>query len=560
MKKHNRKKIKLSFSKLLFSFGVILVLLSLQIVYAVIISNYKSTLEDNASDMSWAVTGTVTTQLTYYRDEIYNILNETKQIISNENITNGLKFIEEQRNIRKDIQSFWFYCEDGSCWKIENNTIVPNSLENLAINISYLSKAANEKICIGSSNDFHDLFFPLKTDWIYKDKAVYMIAECKNTYIQNLVESIGRGIARYSYVVDSWGNILYASKEAVQSDLEKYNNWAIKQPDGISTKNNNWYHIFSGDNSGFKTITVTNLKLSVLEPLKQITINFLFILIILLFIIIAIAWISSHLVSRPITKLATKIEKFNVNDDLKQFNFDSMYISELDKLYKSFIDMAKQNQQFVKQMKEEHEILRKTELNVLQEQINPHFLYNTLTSIQWLCKSGKNEKAVKMVATLGKFYRIGLNNGKEFITIRQELEHAKCYLSMQEYRFENQFDWEIIASEDVMDYLCCRIIIQPFLENAIYHGMESEIEKEKITVRVTKDDALYIWIEDNGIGMSKEKCEEVLKKDDKNSNHVGIRNVNDRIQICFGKEYGISIISEIDEGTTIKIRLPLKKS
>ena len=110
-----------------------------------------------------------------------------------------------------------------------------------------------------------------------------------------------------------------------------------------------------------------------------------------------------------------------------------------------------------------------------------------------------------------------------------------------------------------MDYLCCRIIIQPFLENAIYHGMESEIEKGKIIVRVTKEDALYIWVEDNGIGMTKDKCESILKNDNKNNNHVGIRNVNDRIQICFGKEYGVTIISEVDKGTKIKIRLPLKK-
>lgn len=165
-----------------------------------------------------------------------------------------------------------------------------------------------------------------------------------------------------------------------------------------------------------------------------------------------------------------------------------------------------------------------------------------------------------MTATLGKFYRIGLSKGKELITIREELLHASSYMSMQEYRFSNQFDWQIIASEDVMDYLCCRIIIQPFLENAIYHGMESEIEKGKIIVRVTKEDALYIWVEDNGIGMTKDKCEAILKNDNKNSNHVGIRNVNDRIQICFGKEYGVTIISEVDKGTKIRIRLPFKKN
>lgn len=550
---------KISFSKLLFGFSIILVLLSLEILYAVIIKNYKSTLEETASDMSWAVTGTITTQLSYYKDEIYNTLSEINQIIATNGLDDGWQFIEEQDKIHEDFLAVWFCSEDGDYWKIENGEAIAYT-DKLKINTSYLSLAARDHLCIGSTNESYNINFPLKTNWLYQNKAVYMILECKNTYIQNLVESIGRGKARYSYVVDSWGELLYASKETIQSELETYNDWAIKQPDGVSKKDDNWYHIFSGDESGFKTITVTNQKMTVATPLKQITIYFLFVLAALLVVIAGIGSITSWLFSRPITKLAKSIEKFNVNDDLEQLNFNSIYILELDKLQKSFIDMAKQNQEFVKQMNEDHETLRKTELNVLQEQINPHFLYNTLTSIQWLCKTGKNEEAAKMTATLGKFYRIGLSKGKELITIREELLHANSYMSMQEYRFSNQFDWQIIASEDVMDYLCCRIIIQPFLENAIYHGMESEIEKGKIIVRVTKEDALYIWVEDNGIGMTKDKCEAILKNDNKNSNHVGIRNVNDRIQICFGKEYGVTNISEVDKGTKIRIRLPFKKN
>lgn len=551
---------KIPFSKLLFSFSIILVLLSLEILYAVIVKNYKSTLEETASDMSWAVTGTITTQLSYYSDEIYNILSEINQIITTNGFDDGWKFIEKQAHIRKDFQAIWFCDEDGNYWKIENGEVVTyNDTDLLSIDLSRLSTAAKKHLCISSTNGSYNINFPFKTDWLYQDKTIYMILECNNSCIRNLVESIGRGKYRYSYVVDSWGELLYASKETNQSELETYNDWAIKQPDGVSKKNENWYHIFSNNESGFKTVTVTNLKMTVATPLKQITIYFLFVLIALLIVIAGIGWISSWLFSRPITKLAKSIEKFNVNDELEQLNFNSIYISELYKLQESFIDMAKQNQKFVKQMNEEHEILRKTELNVLQEQINPHFLYNTLTSIQWLCKTGKNEEAAKMTATLGKFYRIGLSKGKELITIREELLHASSYMSMQEYRFSDQFDWEIIAPEDVMDYLCCRIIIQPFLENAIYHGMESEIERGKIIVRVIKEDALYIWIEDNGIGMTKDKCKAILANDNKNNNHVGIRNVNDRIQICFGEEYGVTILSEVDKGTKIKIRLPLKK-
>lgn len=371
---------KISFSKLLFGFSIILVLLSLEILYAVIIKNYKSTLEETASDMSWAVTGTITTQLSYYKDEIYNTLSEINQIITTNGLDDGWQFIEEQDKIHEDFLAVWFCSEDGDYWKIENGEAIAYT-DKLKINTSYLSLAARDHLCIGSTNGSYNINFPLKTNWLYQNKAVYMILECKNNYIQNLVESIGRGKARYSYVVDSWGELLYASKETIQSELETYNDWAIKQPDGVSKKDDNWYHIFSGDESGFKTITVTNQKMTVATPLKQITIYFLFVLAALLVVIAGIGSITSWLFSRPITKLAKSIEKFNVNDDLEQLNFNSIYILELDKLQKSFIDMAKQNQEFVKQMNEDHETLRKTELNVLQEQINPHFLYNTLTSI-----------------------------------------------------------------------------------------------------------------------------------------------------------------------------------
>lgn len=431
----------------------------------------------------------------------------------------------------------------------------------IPISLLHLSKAAKEHLCITSNDDSQNMNIVFKTTWLDKDKPVYLIATCTNNYIKNLVENIGRGPHRYTYVTDTWGELLYASKETIVEEFNANKKWAIKQPEGVSEKDNNFYHIYNGNNSGFKTITVTDKKATIFDPLKKITINFLFILIGLLITITIIAWFISLLLSRPITKLAKLIENFNIRNDSKKLDLEPIQITELDILRKSFINMANQNYEQEKQIEKEHEILRKTELNVLQEQINPHFLYNTLTSIQWLCNRGENKEAAKMVTTLGQFYRIGLSKGKEFITIRQELQHANSYLTMQEYRFKDQFDWEIIAPDEVMDYLCCRIIIQPFLENALYHGMESEIEKLKITVRVTKEDALYIWIEDDGIGISEKKCQKIMSddKDISKNDHLGIRNVNDRIQIYFGKEYGITIISEVDVGTTIKIRLPLKK-
>ena len=204
--------------------------------------------------------------------------------------------------------------------------------------------------------------------------------------------------------------------------------------------------------------------------------------------------------------------------------------------------------------------LRKTELKALQAQINPHFLYNTLDSIQWMCERGNTESASKMVGALAKLFRISISRGHELITIKDEMRHAENYLIIQSYRYRNQFTYTFDVDPEVEGYLCNKITVQPLIENAIYHGIDRLIDEGEINISArTADDNqndIIITVEDNGVGMTDEQCRKILQKDRSDSGGIGVKNVNDRLKIYFGAGYGLTIKSEPDVGTKVMVRIP----
>jgi two-component system sensor histidine kinase YesM len=211
----------------------------------------------------------------------------------------------------------------------------------------------------------------------------------------------------------------------------------------------------------------------------------------------------------------------------------------------------------------EHELKRKSELDALQSQITPHFLYNALDSAVWMIERGKTDKAAIMVTSISKLFRIGISKGNNIITIENEIEHAKNYLTIQNIRFRNKFEYKITVADDVKNKQTIKLIVQPIIENAIHHGMEYLDEGEglvKIDVFSKKDDVI-ILVSDNGSGMAPSTVEGLLKAPDKKGkgSGIGLYNVQKRIQLYYGEKYGLSIASEPDEGTCVTIRLPKKE-
>ena len=198
----------------------------------------------------------------------------------------------------------------------------------------------------------------------------------------------------------------------------------------------------------------------------------------------------------------------------------------------------------------------------MQSQINPHFLYNTLESITWMVEAQKNKEAVLMISELARLLRISLSKGRTVIRIADELQHSRSYMNIQLVRYKERFQVKFDIDEEVNDYCTVKLIVQPILENAIYYGVGNMDEDDggMITVRgEKKGDDIYLSVEDNGMGMSEETVENILKDNNKVPKHgsgVGLINVHNRIQLMFGNEYGLLVYSEPDEGTKIVIHIP----
>lgn len=217
------------------------------------------------------------------------------------------------------------------------------------------------------------------------------------------------------------------------------------------------------------------------------------------------------------------------------------------------------------QVTREQKQLRKAEFDLLQAQINPHFLYNTLDAIVWSAEAGNEKQVVKMVGSLSEFFRSSLNKGKEIVTIREELSHVRSYLEIQQIRYQDILDYEIDVPEELFVNEIPKITVQPVVENALYHGIKEKRGGGKISVTGREDGNDYIiTVSDNGIGMEPDRLAEVrdgLTDTSPDSKKIyGLYNVNQRIKLDFGDEYGLSIDSVYDEGTTVTIRLPKKSN
>ena len=208
----------------------------------------------------------------------------------------------------------------------------------------------------------------------------------------------------------------------------------------------------------------------------------------------------------------------------------------------------------------EQELKRRNELTILQNQINPHFLYNTLDIIVWMIENERKTEAVRVVTALARFFRISLSKGKNIVTVLDEIEHVRNYLMIQEMRYKNKFTYTIHVSEEAKSMGTIKLVLQPLVENAIYHACEFMDGDGEIKIRVwVENEQLKFMISDNGCGMTEEKVENLVtggRVDSKKGSGLGFRNVHDRVQIVFGEGYGLTVRSEPDEGTDIFITMP----
>lgn len=235
---------------------------------------------------------------------------------------------------------------------------------------------------------------------------------------------------------------------------------------------------------------------------------------------------------------------------------------EISVLSDSFNVMIDKINELLEQVTKEQIRLRKAEFELLQSQINPHFLYNTLDAIVWLAESGEQEKVVNMVGSLSEFFRTSLNQGKEIVTIKEELQHVRSYLEIQQVRYQDILQYDIKMQKELEKCLIPKITIQPLVENALYHGIKNKRGPGKIWISgVKEEEYLIIKVKDNGIGIKEERLaqikDKVFAKSPSSEGIFGLYNVNERIRLNFGENCGILIESEYGNGTIVSVKLPV---
>lgn len=282
--------------------------------------------------------------------------------------------------------------------------------------------------------------------------------------------------------------------------------------------------------------------------------------------VIIMTWLLSRLLSssiaRPIEEMCNVTQKVAKGDFNVRFEVDTE--DELATLANNFNRMVKEISDLVEDIKVEQLNLRVTELKLLQAQINPHFLYNTLDTIIWMAESGQTDQVVLMVTALSDFFRTTLSKGRDFITIREEESHIRSYLQIQQFRYRDILKYEINIDEEIKDYQILKLTLQPIIENALYHGIKNKRGIGTIWVNGgIKNGKIELIVEDNGIGLKEEdlfKLKRIIygKKMDDNRSGFGMANVQERIALNYGREYGMTIESEYEVGTKVSIVIPEK--
>ena len=392
--------------------------------------------------------------------------------------------------------------------------------------------------------------------------GAYIAVDFKFSEIAAYIDNVGVGRQGYCFIEDKNGNIVYhPQQQLLFSGLKSEKTEYIKQlPDGLTSEENVVYSIKTLSGRQWRIVGLSFTGEIAAEGERQIALSILVSFVCCVIICLVVLAVYSKIVNRPVKELIDAMKHFEKDTDNFSFNEKDEKVSEIKILSDSFGHMSVRIKELMEKVRREETELRKTELKALQAQINPHFLYNTLDSIQWMCERGETDNASKMVGALAKLFRISISRGHELITIKDEINHVKNYLVIQSFRYREQFSYSFEVDEKLETFLCNKITLQPLVENAIYHGIDRLVDEGeiKITVKEAEDDQndILMIVEDNGVGMSEEQCRKILCKERSDSSGIGVKNVNDRLKIYFGEKYGLTVKSELDVGTVMTARIP----
>lgn len=338
------------------------------------------------------------------------------------------------------------------------------------------------------------------------------------------------------------------------SDMTENMNGFIREVNGekslissVSSEKFNFFYINISQNSAY------------FKRMSSLRLQIIALILLVLLLSVSLAYFVALKNYRPVTEIISVLdnpESFDVSGDMTKFN-------ELRYIAKSIVEQSKENVEIQRELEDKLQKLKNAQLDVLQTQINPHFLYNTLETINWMAVelTGGNNEVSRAVSNLAKFFRTNVGKGNYIISVREEVERTRYYLNILTMRYGNMFTVEWDISEEIMDYRIIKICLQPIIENAVYHGLKPKGKDGQLKITgYGRDDAIEFIVADNGVGMSAEKLgilnERLKEADYMGESHIGLYNINKRIKIIFGEEYGIRVESEMNTGTKTVVTLP----
>ena len=389
-------------------------------------------------------------------------------------------------------------------------------------------------------------------------EAAWVSLDISFSSISSYLKNVSIGQRGYCFLMDREGNIVYhPQQQLLYAGLKSEDTEALAAlEDGDYADDTVIYCLASVEGSDWRAVGVSYVDELVNRNVNDMIRLSCLLAVVVLGAALLTSWLLFRFLGRPLRGLASAMESFESDAD----HFAHKPVGgtrEVQELSDSFEHMVLRIQELMTTVREEEINLRKTELKALQAQINPHFLYNTLDSIAWMCEQGRNADAVRMVHALARLFRISISRGHELIPIAKEIEHAESYLQIQMYRYKNQFTYDFDVDPDCLGYYCNKITLQPIIENSINHGLDLMVDEGRIDVLVRQDgDDIVFSVRDNGVGMSEEQIEAIMQHGPTDRTGIGIKNVNDRLKIYFGKSYGLHITSELDVGTCVEIRMP----
>ena len=529
------------------------------------LNTYQQSLVRSAQTSSRQAVEQVSNTVAGYVSDMDGLLTLVKDTLEETGRDDQLRreFFEDLLLIRTDVAAVTTYDSAGNL--LDCRTLEHEPRETIYENLSfqgqwlsrygegYISQPHVESIFPGWYPWVVTMIEPLERD----GEEAWVALDLQFASISSYINNVGIGQHGYCFLMDESGILYHPQQQLIYSQLKSEDTDTLANlPDGTYSESNVIYVLQTVEGSPWRVVGVSYVDELVTSSLWE---NFWLLALAAVAILLA-ALVSSIVISRalsrPLKGLSRAMRQFEKNADT--FTYAPVGgAREVQELSESFGHMVVKIQHLMETVRREEINLRKTELKALQAQINPHFLYNTLDSIAWMCEQGRNDEAVQMVNALAQLFRISISRGHELIPIRSELRHAESYLKIQKHRYKNQFSYRFDVDESCLDFLCNKITLQPIIENAIYHGINGLVDEGEIVITLRADGSDVVFtVADNGVGMEEEQIQAILRKERSDHTGIGIKNVNDRLKIYFGEGYGITIDSEPDVGTTVTIRMP----